>query len=97
MPTSMQFDKRGLQIQLDICKLVFDGDTDLLVEDRLLKEQICHRMMMLESCLRELELWEKRNDPIRYDQSLDQANKILEGIGGLIEQMLDTEARQSSD
>ena len=62
MPTSMQFDKRGLQIQLDICKLVFDGDTDLLVEDRLLKEQICHRMMMLESCLRELEPWKKRND-----------------------------------
>lgn len=67
------------------------------MDDRLLNEQICRRMMMLESCLRELELWEKRNDPIRYDQSLDQANKILEGIGGLIEQMLDTEARQSSD
>lgn len=91
MPASMQFDKRGLQIQLDICKLVFDGDTHLLVDDRLLKEQICHRMMMLERCMGELDLWEKRNDRIRYDQSLDQANQMLEGIGELIEQMLNTE------
>lgn len=88
MALSKQYDKRGLHTQFGEYKLVVDANSDLLIDDCLLEEQILHRMMMFECYLRERDMWEKTNDQIRYDQALDQAN-LLVRIGDVIKQMLD--------
>ena len=91
MPKLEDLDKRSVLSQLKNYKLIVDINSDLLDDDRLLRQQIIHRIGMLESCLNEMEMWERTKDITKYNQSLDQASKLLEGISTLINQMLDND------
>ena len=88
MNTANKLNKKSLVTQLENYKVVFHANQHLLEEDRLLKEHVSHRMVMLESTLVELEVWERANNQREYDQSLDRANRILHGIKLLAEYML---------
>ncbi len=91
MPATSLLDKRSLSTQLESYKLVFDVNSHLLEKDHLLREQICHRLGMLENQMNELELGERTGDKIRYKHALEQANQIMRGVKSLIDQMLDQE------
>ena len=88
MDTSNQLDKRSLLMQLENYKIILEANSHLFEEDRLLTEHIHHRMSMIESTISDLEMWERKKDSPEYDQTLDRANTILQGIRVLIEHML---------
>ena len=88
MNTANKLDKNSLLMQLENYEEILQVNARLLEEDRLLKEHISHRMVMLEFTVRDLEIWERAKNQIEYDQSLDRANRILHGIRILTEYML---------
>ena len=88
MNTSSKFDKDSLIIQLENYETFLQLYPHLVENDRLLKEHISHRMGMLQSAIAELELLEITDAQEEYEQSLDRANRILQGVKALIEYML---------
>ena len=89
MNTPNRLDKRSLEMQLENYKIIMEANSDLFEKDLLLKEHISHKMSMFESYTNELGYWGRKMDRIKYDQLLDQANKVLEEISLLIMQTLD--------
>lgn len=81
------FDKKNLVVQLENCKLILEVNSELLENDTYLEEQISSSIGMLVSHLEQLDNGEG-NDPIKYNRSLYEANKILKEIKVLIERML---------
>jgi hypothetical protein len=88
MERGKRLDKKSLLERLDNYKLIFQANSDLLEEDRLLGEQIRHKLGMIDSRVNELNIWDRANDQSNYDYSLDEANRILDALKELIEQML---------
>jgi hypothetical protein len=88
MERTERLDKKSLLERLDNYKLIFEVNSDLPEEDRLLREQINHKFWMIDSRLNELNILERANDQSNYDFSLDEANRILDALKELIEQLL---------
>jgi hypothetical protein len=88
MDTSNQLDKRDLLLNMENYKIILQVNSHLLEEDRLLNEHIHHRMSMMESTVSDLEMWERKRNRTEYDQSLERANRILQGIKVLIDHLL---------
>lgn len=80
-------DRRYLEVQLANYKLILEVNSDLLVNNQPLRDQIRNCMGMLESCLGEMDKGEG-NNPTKYNNSLSEANKALEEIKALIKRML---------
>jgi len=97
MSEPIRLEKRGVLIQLEIYKLVLKAYQPLFERDILLKEQISRKMGMLESHINELNCWERKQNQIEYDHSLDQANAAIQGIDDLIKQTLNQDIEVKSD
>jgi hypothetical protein len=97
MEIPSRFDKRGLLEQLDNYKLIIQVNSELLEEDQLLKEQVRYEMGRIESQLDEMNTWENINEQTKYRYSLDEANRILDTLKNLIEQMLGDDDLYSED
>jgi hypothetical protein len=88
MERGKRLDKKDLLERLDNYKLIFQENSDLLEEDRLLRAQIRHKLGMIDSRVNELNIWDRANDQSNYDYSLDEASRLLDALKELIEQML---------
>jgi hypothetical protein len=88
MARAKRLDKKSLLEQLDNYKLIFQVNSDLLEGDPLLREQIRRKLGMIDSQVNEMNASEQSNDQLKYDYSLDDANRILDALKELIEQML---------
>ena len=84
-------DKKNLFVQFENFKLIFEVNSDLMRVDPLLKEKISHRIGLLKNHLDDLEMWEMTDSQTKYDNLIAQANRIVEEIKVLIEQMLNQE------
>ncbi len=88
MGTIDSLDRNSLLIQAENYKTFLQLHPQLAERDRLLKEQVVHRMGMLQSTVIDLERLERTNNQTEYEQSLDRANRVLQGVKVLIEYML---------
>ncbi len=82
------FDKSELLRQLDNYKLIIEVNSELLEENPVLEEQVRCEMVMIERELGEMNMWEETHVQTKYRYSLDEANRILDALRNLIEQML---------
>ena len=81
-------DKNSLLLQAMNYETFLELNSQILEKDRLLKEQVALRMGMLQSTLAELDMFERTDHQTEYEQSLDRANRIQQGVKVLIEYML---------
>lgn len=87
MNTSDRLDKRSLLTQLENFRLIFQANSEDLEKHQHLKAEISQRMGDLETCIKELDILEGSHDTITFNQVLDQANRLVLGMKGLMAQL----------
>jgi len=85
-------DRRSLAVQLENYKLIIDANLEMFEKDPLLKARLTHKMGMLESCIGELDKWERIDDRAQYNHLLAQANALVRETGILVKQALEKDS-----